>query len=130
MSKHLTTNIQRLTLAMLYRPSVGQVSMNDLVRALAISAGILLAVVVLIVIITIGVVRRGEAAVRGTTDDAPADLPPPKEPAPSAKTAKPAAAPAAAGEEFSLATVLLLSIALFTLTMLLLFALSLILHMR
>jgi hypothetical protein len=100
--------------------------MNDVLRALGISAGILFLVVVLIVVLTMVAVKRGEA--EGETEHgSPAGAPPvPKEAVPvaAAKTAK--AAPET--DEISVMQILLLGTGLFILTVLFLVALSLIQH--
>ena|SRR2546426_9721399 len=102
--------------------------MNDLVRALGIAAGILSSVVVLIVIITIAVVKRGEAGESETSHSIPEDsLPVRDTPAtPPAKAAKPAE-PAA--EEVSVIQILIFGFLLFALTILLLLGVSLVQHM-
>src|SRR5262245_21896946 len=104
--------------------------MNDVLHALAISAGILLPVVVLIIVISMAVVKRGEAlnahvehAVPGvtlhTTEGAAA--------AP-AKAAKPVAA--AASDEISVSQILLIGVGLFGLTILALLLLSIVAHLN
>jgi hypothetical protein len=101
--------------------------MPDVVRALAISAGILLLVVVLIVIITIAVVNRGEgehvqtAVVETPVKEAAVTTPPPP-----AKATKPAAP---ATEDVSVLEILLYGVGLFVLTVLGLVALSLVEHL-
>jgi hypothetical protein len=102
--------------------------MNDLVRALMISAGILFPVIILIVIITILVVKRGEGEQHGASHDVPDDALHVKETAapPPAKAAKPVAP---AGDEISVSKILILGVGLFTLTILFLLGLSLIQHL-
>ena len=102
--------------------------MNDVVRALGIAAGTLLSVVVLIVVITIAVVKRGEHESAERPHELPDDSLHVKETAPS-QPAKSAKAAAAASDEISVPTILLLGIGLFTLTILLLLGLSLLQHM-
>jgi hypothetical protein len=104
--------------------------MNDVVRALAISAGILLPVVALIIVVSFFTVRRGEASVRESEHgipDAPVHVTETAAAAAPAKAVKPGAAVAA--EEISVMQILLLGIGLFTATVLLLLALSLVQHM-
>jgi hypothetical protein len=102
--------------------------MPDIVRALGISAGLLLLVVVLIVIVSMVAVNRGAAEMEPehhpvaevpvATKEGAAAVP--------AKAAKPAAAAAA---EVSVIQILLFGTGLFVLTVILLVALSLIEHM-
>ena len=103
--------------------------MPDIVRALGISAGLLLLVVVLIVIVSIVAVNRGAAEMApeshhvtelpvAATKEGAATAP--------AKAAKPATA---AVEEVSVIQILLFGTGLFVLTVILLVALSLIEHM-
>jgi len=105
--------------------------MNDVVRALAISAGILLPVVALIIVVSIFTVRRGEASVRESEHGIP-DTPvlaiatAGAGAAPAKAVAKPGAAPV---EEINVMQILLFGIGLFTVTVVLLLALSLIQHM-
>ena len=103
--------------------------MNDVLHALGIAAAILFPVLVFIVIITIAVVKRGEAGHAETGHDAPAGSVHVEgaAAAPPAKAVKPAAP---AVEEISVPLILLLGIVLFTLTIVALFALSLVQHMR
>src|SRR5262249_6595919 len=107
--------------------------MSDILQALAISGGILLSVVVLIIIVSIVAVNRGAAAMGHATE--------PHDPlgaahhaaagaaaaAAPAKVAKAATAPAA--DEINVLQILGLGTALFVLAVLGLFALSLIEHM-
>jgi len=104
--------------------------MNDILRALGISAGILSLVVILIVIVSIAAVNRGaEQSEAAHTKDAVAESAiHVKETAPGAvaKTAKPVAA---AADEISVPQILLLGVGLFVVTVVALLALSLIEHM-
>jgi hypothetical protein len=102
--------------------------MNDLVRALAISAGILVPVVILIVIVSMVAVRRGEGQHAAGDHEPHGDHALAKEAAPAAKTQKPAAGGAAV-QEISVPMVLIGGVVLFTLTMLLLFGISLLAHL-
>jgi hypothetical protein len=101
--------------------------MPDIVRALAISGGLLFLVVILIVIVSIITVNRG-AAEMGQTEHAHEVAAAHKEPAaaPAAKAAK-AAAPAK--DEINVLQILAFGTGLFVLAVLGLFALSLIEHM-
>jgi hypothetical protein len=107
--------------------------MPDVVRALAISAGILSSVVVLIVILTIVVVRRGEAG--HVEAEHEGDRPAVQETAPvspaatAGKPGKPAKPGAAPGEEISVLQILLYGTGVFVVTILLLLGLSLVQHM-
>ena len=92
--------------------------MNDVLRALGISAGILFPVVVLFVIVTIVAVKRGEAGHLEPAHDVP-------EPAPPVKAAGKAGA---ASDEISVSLILLLGLGLFTVTILALLVVSLIAH--
>jgi hypothetical protein len=100
--------------------------MNDVLRALGISAGILLLVVVVIVVLTMVAVRRGEAS-HGETEHA---LPGPSAVAKetASATTKPTKATVAESDEISVIQILLLGTGLFVLTVLFLVALSLIQH--
>ena len=102
--------------------------MNDLLRALSLSAGILLSVVVLIIIVAMAAVKRGEANMKGG-HDGPDESHGLKEAAaaPAAKGAK-AAAPAV--DEISVPLILVLGLALFTLTIVALLGLSLLQHLN
>src|SRR5262245_48023976 len=97
--------------------------MNDVWRALATSAAVLTPVVVLIIIISIVTVRRGEVGLRvghhGPDELAPAAAGP-------AKAAKPTGPVI---EEISVPIILLLGLGLFTITVLALLGLSLLQHM-
>jgi hypothetical protein len=95
--------------------------MNDVLRALSISAGILFLVVVLTVVVSMAAVKRGEAGMLVPAHDMP-------EPAPPVKAAAGKAA-AAAGDEISVSQILLLGLGLFTVTILALLVVSLIQHM-
>lgn len=107
--------------------------MNDLVRALAISAGILLPIVILIIVVSIATVRRGEISMglvghHGHDELAHAH----GTAAPAATAAAKAPAKGAAGpavDEISVPMILIGGVILFTVTVLLLFGLSLIQHM-
>ena len=100
--------------------------MNDLVRALGISAGILVLVVALIVIVSIAVVNRGEAAAAGESHVIP-DVPVRKQSPPPAD-GKPAKAVEPAGEQISVPQILVFGVGLFVLAVLALLALSLAEH--
>ena len=104
--------------------------MNDLLRALGLSAGILFLVVILIVIVSIAVVNRGaeqvEAAHGGHQVAEPAAHAKQTSAPVAAKGAKPAAA---AGDEISVPQILLIGVGLFVITVVALLALSLIQHM-
>ena len=114
-----------------YNPLVlGGTLMADIIRALAISGGLLLLVVILIVIVSIAAVNRG-AAEMGHAEHAQETEAVHKEFAaaaatPAAKTAKPAAP---ATDEINVLQILAFGTALFVLAILGLFALSLIQHM-
>jgi hypothetical protein len=119
-----------------YNPLVlGGTLMADIVRALAISGGLLLLVVILIVFISIAAVNRGAAAMGHAEHPEETAAVAHKEAAttPAAKTAasKPAAAkPAApAKDEINVLQILAFGTGLFVLAVLGLFALSLIEHM-
>jgi len=101
--------------------------MSDVLRALGISAGILITIVVFIVFITIAVVRRGELGDVAASHDIPGSPIHVKETsaAPAAKAAK--ATPAS--EDISVIDILLFGTGLFVLSILALLALSLIQHM-
>lgn len=99
--------------------------MNDVLRALAIAAGIFIPVIAFLVVISMTAVKRGEAAMHGASHDVPVDSLHIKEAAtgPVAKAAAPVI------EEISVLHILAFGIVLFTLTVLLLFGVSLIQHM-
>ena len=105
--------------------------MSDILRAMAISAGILLPVVVLIVIVSIAAVRRGEAAMLGDAHGIsaahPAFVPATATVTAAPKAAKPASA--AAGDEISVVAILILGVGLFTLTVALLMGVSILGHL-
>jgi len=107
--------------------------MSDILQALAISGGILLSAVVLIIIVSIIAVNRGAAAMGHATEPHH-----PLEPtahhevagaATAAAPAKAAKAAAPAADEINVLQILGLGTALFVLAVLGLFALSLIEHM-
>jgi hypothetical protein len=104
--------------------------MNDILRALGISAGILFLVVILIVIVSIAAVNRGaeQAEAAHTKDPVAESAVRVKETVPgtAAKAAKPVAA---AADEISVPQILLLGVGLFVVTVVALLALSLIEHM-
>ena len=108
--------------------------MNDVLHALAISAGILFPVVILIIVISMFVVKRGEVAHDDSGHDAPSEAHVGaahiKEGAAAApaKAVKPAASPA--DEEISVPYILLLGGGLFVITIVALLLLSLITHMN
>jgi len=99
--------------------------MADLIRALAISSGILLAVVVFTIFITITMVKRGEISMGGGHGHG-------HHPEPLAAAAAPAVGKAAkagpVSDEISVMNILLLGIGLFTVTVLALLALSFLQH--
>ena len=102
--------------------------MNDIFRALATSAAILFPVVVLIVIISIAAVKRGEASIGGHAhghDEVLTEHAAVSAPSTAAKSAK--AAPA---DEINVGQILLYGVGLFTLTILALLGLSLIQHLN
>src|ERR1051325_123665 len=98
--------------------------MNDVWRALATSAAILTPVVVLIIIISIITVRRGEVGL-AVGHHGPDELVPAAAAGP-AKAAKPAGPVI---DEISVPLILLLGLGLFTITVLALLGLSLLQHM-
>src|SRR5689334_16197612 len=101
--------------------------MNDVVRALAISSGILLPVVVLIVIVSIAAVNRGAAAHGGhDIAESAIHLSETAIPAAASKAAK-ATGPAV--DEISVPKILLLGVGLFVVTVLFLMAVSLVQHL-
>lgn len=102
--------------------------MNDILRALAISGGILFPVVVLIVIVSIVAVKRGEAQMHGASHDEGAPAAGPVTTPSSA--AKPAKAVAPVVDEINVGQILLYGVGLFTLTILALLGVSLIEHMN
>ena len=102
--------------------------MSDVIRALGISAGILLLVVVFIVLISIAVVNRGEVGEAEAGREVPETPVHVKETAAS-PVAKPAKAAPPAKEEISVPEILLYGTGLFVLSILALLALSLIQHM-
>jgi hypothetical protein len=98
--------------------------MNDTLRALAISASILIPVVVFITVISIVTVRRGEASMLGH------DLPDePLYPATATVGGAAAAKAAAVSDEINVAQILGIGLGLFVLSIVLLLALSLLQHM-
>jgi hypothetical protein len=101
--------------------------MNDVLRALSISAGILFLVVIVIVAVTMVAVKRGEASHGETEHSLQEATPIPKETAPVVTT-KPTKAAAPESDEISVMQILLLGTGLFVLTVLFLVALSLIQH--
>src|SRR5678815_3424449 len=106
--------------------------MNDVLRALSISASLLLSVVVLIIIVSMAAVRRGEANLGGhdAGDDAhgiPGAVTATAGAAVGAKPVKAGALPAV--DEISVPMILLLGTGLFVVTILALLAMSLIAHM-
>ena len=103
--------------------------MPDLVRALAISGGLLFLVVILIVIVSMVAVNRG-AAEMGPTEHAHEIEAAHKEPAGAPAAKAPASKPAApAKDEINVLQILAFGTGLFVLAVLGLFALSLIEHM-
>ena len=98
--------------------------MSDVWRALAISASILSPVVVLIIIVSMVTVRRGEGGSLAVGHHGPDELVPVA--AGPAKAAKPAGPVI---DEISVPLILLLGLGLFTITVLALLGLSLLQHM-
>jgi hypothetical protein len=111
--------------------------MSDILQALAISGGILLSVVVLIIIVSIIAVNRGAAAMGHATEPHHPLEPTAHHEVTGAATAATAAAPAKAAkaaavpaaDEINVLQILGFGVALFVLAVLGLFALSLIEHM-
>ena len=108
--------------------------MSEILKAMGAAAAILFPVVILVIIITIAAVKRGEAAMRGgehgRAHDSPAGA---IHAVPTAATGAPAApAPkkpaAAAREEISVIQVLLFGIIMFTVVMGLLLGVSILQH--
>jgi hypothetical protein len=107
-----------------------ELSMNDILRALLIAAGLLVPVVILFIGISMVAIKRGEASHRAgheVPEEESAHVTPTAGAAAAAKPAKAAAAPA--GDEISVPKILGLGVGLFVLTILALLALSLIAHM-
>jgi len=107
---------------------------SEVLRGIGISAGILLPVVVLIVIVSMAAVRRGEAGMRGELHGASQELTPAYVPAAAgsatataAKPAKPATA--VTTEEVSVIEILGLGLLLFVLTVLALLGISILRHL-
>ena len=103
--------------------------MPDLVRALAISGGILLLVAVLTVFVSMAAVNRGAANMGEAAHHREDEIPAAKETAAAAPPAKGAKA-AAASDEISVIQILLFGVGLFTVTVLALLALSFLQHVR
>ena len=105
--------------------------MSDILRAIAISAGILLPVVVLIIIVSMAAVRRGEASVRAAHGISEPELHGQVHgaAAPAAKKPEKATAAMAATDEISVPNILLFGFILFTLAVLALFAVSILGHL-
>ena len=105
--------------------------MSEVLRGLGISAGILLPIVILIVIISIAAVRRGEAAMQGEAHEVSTELrahvPDAKPTATAAQ--KPDKTVAATTEDISVMEILLLGFALFGLTFLFLLGVSVLGHL-
>src|SRR5437016_5813184 len=105
-------------------------SMPDIVHALGISAGILLMVVVLTVIVSMLAVNRGAAEMESGHGQSAAEVPVVKESSGAAAVAAPAkVAKPAPAEEVSVIQILLFGTGLFVLTVIVLIAVSLIEHM-
>jgi hypothetical protein len=107
---------------------------SEALRGMGIAAGILLPVVVLIVIVSMAVVRRGEAMMRGDAHGASHDLVAAYVPAGAGtaagavpKAAKPATA--ATTEQVSVIEILGFGTLLFVLTVLLLIGISIFAHL-
>ena len=98
--------------------------MADLLRALAISSGILFAVVIFTIFISITMVKRGEFSMGHGHGHHPEPLV--EAAVPGGKTAK---ATAPVSDEISVMNILLLGIGLFTVTVLALLALSFLQHL-
>jgi len=105
--------------------------MPDLVRALAISTGILLPVVILILFVSIAAVRRGEASMHGALHGVPEVVLHETKPAAAAPAGAKAGAKAAApvSDEISVINILVMGTGPFVVTILLLLGLSLIQHL-
>ena len=107
--------------------------MSEALRGMGIAAGILLPVVVLIVIVSMAAVRRGEAMMRGDAHGAAHDLVPAYVPAGAgtATAAAPTAKPATVvtTDQISVIEILGFGTLLFVLTVLLLFAISIFAHL-
>ena len=109
--------------------------MSEVLRGIGISAGILLPVVVLIVIVSMAAVRRGEAGMWGELHGASHELAPAPAYVPAAagsataaaKPAKPATA--VTTEEVSVIEILGLGLLLFVLTVLALLGVSILRHL-
>ena len=102
--------------------------MNDVARALATAAGILSPVVILIIIVSIVAVKRGEVEMRGTGHGEPVPAGEPVVAAPPAVKAGKPSAPAV--EAINVGQILIYGVGLFTLTVLGLLGLSLIEHLN
>lgn len=102
--------------------------MNDLLHALSISAGTLLSVVVLIIIVSMAAVKRGEANMKGG-HGGPDESHGVKEATAAAPAAKGAKAAGPVTDEISVPLILGLGVALFTLTIVALLGLSLLQHL-
>jgi hypothetical protein len=101
---------------------------------MGIAAGILLPVVVLIVIVSMATVRRGEAMMRGDVHGHSPDLVPAYVPAAAGTAAAPSKAPAKPGtvattDEISVIEILGFGTLLFVITVLLLLGLSILRHL-
>src|SRR5262245_11855078 len=101
--------------------------MSDVVRALAISSTILLSVVVFIIFISMAAVRRGELGGAEAEHRHPDPGLAVKETVAAVKGGKAAAATA---DEISVPNILLLGLGMFVLSVLALFGLSLLMHLR
>ena len=108
--------------------------MSEALRGMGIAAGILLPVVVLIVIVSMAAVRRGEAMMRGDAHGAAHDLAAAYVPAGAGtataaapKTAKPATV--VTTDQISVIEILGFGTLLFVLTILLLFGVSVLAHL-
>ena len=109
--------------------------MNDVLHALAISGGLLSLVVILIIIVSIVTVKRGEASVAGAGHDVTGHSVLVGEASASGAAAAPAKAAAAkagaaATEEINVGQILVYGVGLFVLTILALLGLSLLEHMQ
>jgi 4-hydroxybenzoate polyprenyltransferase len=103
--------------------------MSDVLRALGISAGILILVVVFIVLVSFAVVTRGEVGEADASREVPQSPVHVKETTTASPGAKPVKGTTRASEEISVPEILLYGTGLFVLSILALLALSLIQHM-
>jgi hypothetical protein len=107
---------------------------SEALRGMGIAAGILLPVVVLIVIVSMATVRRGEAMMRGEVHGHSPDLVPAYVPAAAGTAAAPATKAAKPGkvvatDEISVIEILGFGTLLFVITVLLLLGVSILRHL-